>query len=168
MARSFKNQIAGQIGEHLVVAELGRLGIVATPFSGNVPDIDVLAYKDGKSVPIQVKANRIGDISVDAERYLDIQFDGNVQTVTGKSSSIDRNLIFILVGIGKKAGEDRFFIYKQGFLQDLIYENHTKFLKKHGGVRPRNPLSTHCAYSERDLAGTEGDWSVVIEALETR
>ena len=147
MGRSFKTQLAGQIGEHLVVAELGRRGIVATPFSGNVPDIDILAYMNGKSVPIQVKAHRKGDISVDAKRYLNIQFDGEIQTVTGKSKSIDRNLIFILVSIGEKAGTDRFFIYKQGFLQDLIYENHTRFLKKHGGIRPRNPKSTHCALS---------------------
>ena len=88
MGRSFKTQLAGQIGEHLVVAELGRRGIVATPFSGNLPDIDILAYMDGKSVPIQVKANRKGDISVDAKRYLNIQFDGEIQTVTGKSKSI--------------------------------------------------------------------------------
>lgn len=37
--RSFNNQLAGQIGESLVVAELGRRGIVATAFAGNVPDI---------------------------------------------------------------------------------------------------------------------------------
>jgi hypothetical protein len=42
MARSFKTQLAGQIGESLVVAELGRRGIVATTFAGNVPDIDLL------------------------------------------------------------------------------------------------------------------------------
>jgi hypothetical protein len=42
MARSFKTQLAGQIGESLVVAELGRRGIVATAFAGNVPDIDLL------------------------------------------------------------------------------------------------------------------------------
>jgi hypothetical protein len=36
MPRNFKTQLAGQIGEHLVVAELGRRGVVATPFSGNV------------------------------------------------------------------------------------------------------------------------------------
>jgi hypothetical protein len=114
MPRNFKTQLAGQIGEHLVVAELGRRGVVATPFSGNVPDLDVLAYANGKSVPIQVKANRAGNISVDAKRYLDIQFDGEQQCIVGKSADIDRSLIFVLVSIGKVAGEDRFFIYKQG------------------------------------------------------
>jgi hypothetical protein len=37
------NQLTRQVGEHLVVAELARLGYVATPFSGNVPTFDLLA-----------------------------------------------------------------------------------------------------------------------------
>ena len=128
MARKFKTQLGGQIGEHLVVAELGRRGIVATPFAGNVPDIDILAYKDGNSVPIQVKTNRKGDLSVDARRYLDIEFEGDIQRVVGKSNSINRDLLFVVVQIGEKLGLDKFFIFKQGTLQDLIYENHTNFL----------------------------------------
>lgn len=47
MERNFNTQLAGQIGESLVVAELGRRGIVATAFAGNVPDIDLLAYGYG-------------------------------------------------------------------------------------------------------------------------
>ena len=46
------SQLSGQIGENLVVAELGRRGIIATANIGaNVKDIDVLAYKDGKAMP---------------------------------------------------------------------------------------------------------------------
>ena len=73
--KSFKNQISGQIGESIVVAELGRQGVVATAFSGNVPDIDLLAYYNGMSIPIQVKAQSKGDLSVNAKHYLDIIFD---------------------------------------------------------------------------------------------
>ena len=49
-------QLSEQLSEHLVDAELARRGIVATPFSGNVPDIDILAFKSGKSIPVQVKS----------------------------------------------------------------------------------------------------------------
>ena len=45
--KDFSKRLAGQIGEHLVVAELGRREIIATPFAGNVPDIDILAYANG-------------------------------------------------------------------------------------------------------------------------
>jgi hypothetical protein len=38
MATGRSNQLTGHIGEHLVAAELGRMGLFATPFAGNVPD----------------------------------------------------------------------------------------------------------------------------------
>jgi len=165
LAQNFKTQLAGQIGEHLVVAELGRLGIIATPFAGNVPDIDVLAYANGRSVPIQVKAQTKGDLSVDAKKYLDIQFDGDVQTIKGTSKDVERGLIFVLVKIGDELGEDVFYIYKQGVVQDLIFKGHSAFLKKHGGVRPRNPKSTHCSYSLKDLMKYENNWKLIMGQL---
>ena len=57
MKKGFNTQLTRQIGEHLVVAKLGRLGILATPFAGNVPDYDLLASDlSGHSLPLQVKA----------------------------------------------------------------------------------------------------------------
>jgi len=70
MPRNFKTQLAGQIGESLVVAELGRRGIVATTFAGNVPDIDILAYRDGATVAVQVKSVRAGNVSFNARRFM--------------------------------------------------------------------------------------------------
>ncbi len=165
MERSFKTQLSRQIGEHLVVAELGRLEVIATPFAGNVPDIDLLTYANGKSVPIQVKAQRRGTPSVDAKKYLNIQFDGNVQKVKGKLKNIDRNLIFVLVTIGKKSGEDEFYIFNQGVVQDLVHKEYSQNLKKHNGVRPRNPKTTHCSYYFRDLAEFKNNWGLITDAL---
>jgi hypothetical protein len=55
-------QITRQIGEHLVVSELGRHGIIATPFAGNMPYFDVVAFTpNGQSIYIQVKAINKGD-----------------------------------------------------------------------------------------------------------
>jgi hypothetical protein len=164
--KQFKTQLSGQIGEHLVVAELGRLGIIATSFAGNVPDIDVLAYANGNSVPIQVKAQRAGAISVDAKKYLNLQFDGEVQIISGKSDSIDRALIFVLVKVGARSGEDEFYIFDQGTVQDLVFEGHSRFLKKHCGIRPRNPKSTHCSYYISDLLEYKNNWKLIMNPLE--
>ena len=57
-------QLSKQLSEHLVAAELARRGIVATPFSGNVPDIDIFAFKSGKSISVQVKSAKTGNITV--------------------------------------------------------------------------------------------------------
>jgi hypothetical protein len=57
MATGREMQLARQVGEHLVAAELGRRGYVATPFAGNVPMFDLLAADiRGYAIPIQVKA----------------------------------------------------------------------------------------------------------------
>jgi len=163
--KSFKRQISGQIGESIVVAELGRQGIVATSFSGNVPDIDILAYANGKSVPLQVKAQTTGSPGVDATKYLNIQIDGKKQMVKSKTKDIDRDLIFVMVKVGEQYGEDEFFVFKQGVVQDLVNTNYRRFLKMHNGVRPRNPNTTHCSYYVEDLVPYKDNWKLVKDAL---
>jgi len=166
MAQNVSTQLSGQIGENLLVAELGRRGILATTLSGNAPVIDVLAYKNEKSIPIQVKGQKKGNISVPkAEVYLQIEFDGDTQIVKRKKLGIDKNLIFVIIIIGKNLGDDRFYICKQGFIQDIVYRNHKNYLEKHNGVRPRNPKSTHCAYKEEDLIDMKDNWKLIDDAL---
>lgn len=163
--KNFSTQLSGQIGENIVVAELGRREIVATTFSGNVPDIDVLAYRNNKSIPIQIKALRSGSLSVQGQHYLNIEFEGNKQIVKGKNKGIDRNLIFVIVKIGQSLGEDVFYICKQGLIQDLVYKEYKSYLDKKGGVRPRNPKSTHCSYYEKDLLDYKDNWALIEKLL---
>ena len=148
-----------------MVAELGRLGVVATPFAGNVPDIDILAYANGISVPIQVKAQKTGNPGVNAKKYLNIQFDGDKQTVKSKTKDIDRELIFVLVKVGKQSGEDEFYVFNQGVVQDLVNNEYRQFLRKHNGVRPRNPKTTHCRYYLKDLEKYKNNWKLVKDVL---
>ena len=50
----------GRAGEHYVAAELNRRGAYASPFSGNVPGIDIVATDDDQKCTayIQVKTKR--------------------------------------------------------------------------------------------------------------
>ena len=167
MTRNFSTQLAGQIGESLVVAELGRRGIVATAFSGNVPDIDLLAYEGGKTLHLQVKAWRVGAVSFNATRFLNIKREGSVQIVEGIIEGLDRELVYVFVKVGKLAGQDRFFVLRQDELADLILANYESFLTKHNGIRPRNADTTHVAVSENDLAQFEANWQLVKEIFAT-
>ena len=57
MVTGRSTQLARQIGEHLVAAELGRMRFIATPFAGNVPNFDLLvANEAGTAIPVEVKA----------------------------------------------------------------------------------------------------------------
>jgi len=163
--RNFKNQLAGQIGESLVVAELGRRGTVATAFAGNVPDIDILAYREGHTIHLQVKSVRKGSVSFDANRFLQINFDGDKQTVVGKSPTLDEEIIFIFVSIGDTIGEDRFFILSQSDLQGIINDNYIAWLNKHGSIRPKNAQSTHVSLSVAQIEKFKGNWELIENRL---
>ncbi len=166
MARNFRNQLAGQIGESLVVAELGRRGIIATSFAGNVPDIDVLAYRNGRTLAMQVKAWRTGSVHMDATRYLEIEIEGGIQTVVGLREDIDPDLIFAFVKVGAASGEDRFFLLTQLMLQKVIMQSYTAYLTRHGGQRPRNPQTTHNSVTLDQLLPHEGNWDLIAARLE--
>ena len=165
MPRNFKTQLAGQIGESLVVAELGRRNIVATCFAGNVPDIDLLAYRDGKTQHLQVKAWRNGAVSFDATRFLKIKIENNIQIVEGPDSALDPNLIFVFVQIGEKIGEDKFFILKQSTLQLIIQKTYTEFLNLHNGRRPRNPQTTHNSVTLQHLLPYHDNWKIIDQSF---
>lgn len=159
--RKFSTQIAGQIGEALVVAELGRRGIVATSLAGNVPDIDLLAYLDGKSFPLQVKTWRSGSVHLDAKRFLKITMEGTLQKIHGIDTELDPELIYVFVKIGERLGEDSFFILTQGSLQKIVCDHHSAYLAKHNGVRPKSPESTHLSLSLQELKVYQDNWNVI-------
>ena len=106
------SQLSKQLSEHLVAADLARRGIVATPFSGNVPDIDILAFKNGKLISVQVKSVKTGNITVPiVERdYLILKQEGNFQKVIEKKEMPQwkKDLIFVIVFICENLGEDIF------------------------------------------------------------
>ena len=166
MVKKFSSKLSGQIGENLVVAELGRRGIIATAFAGNVPEIDILAYRDKKSIPIQVKALKEGSLRTKVDYYLNIEFDGKTQTILGKNEDISRDLIFIIVKVGDQLGEDVFYICDQGIIQDLVLQEHSSFLEKHGGIRPKKPSSFDCSVHLKDLENFTDKWELVEYRLD--
>ena len=165
MVKNFSSKLSGQIGENLIVAELGRRGIVATAFASNVPEIDILAYRDKKSIPIQVKALKDGSLRTRADNYLKIDFDGKTQTILGKKEDINRDLTFIIVKVGDRLGEDVFYICDQGIIQDLVLQEHSSFLKKHNGVRPKKPSSFDCSVNLIDLESYKNNWDLIEDKL---
>jgi hypothetical protein len=102
MSAGRKNHLAGQIGEFLVSAELGRNGLVACPFAGNVPTFDVLATNEQcRTVPIQVKATRGDNWPTDARDWmtLDLDADSGVQRFRGPTALVTPDLIYVCVAI---------------------------------------------------------------------
>jgi hypothetical protein len=155
MATGLSTKLTGQIGEHLVTAELGRRGIIATPFSGNVPDIDILAYANGVTGHIQVKTINKDSWQFDIRKFLDVVLTDKRQIVRGKNQELDRKIICVFVSLGPGLGEDKFYIFKQGWLQDYFAERYK------GRKPPHNIKSFHCAIWERDLKRYLGKWKLI-------
>jgi hypothetical protein len=149
-----KNQLTRQIGEHLVVAELGKRGYISTPFAGNVTDFDLIAVSPkGKAFPIQVKAIQGSSWQFDIDKFLQIELSGDTQQVKGKAASVNRKLICIFVQIEPQP--DTFFIFNWGNLQDHFFATYKS------RRRPKNPKSLHCAVWPKDLQRFKDNWQIL-------
>jgi hypothetical protein len=168
MKRGYRTQLTRQIGEHLVVAQLGRRGIIATPFAGNVPDYDVLASDaSGNSVPIQVKAINGPAWQFSATTFLNIEMKGDRQIVKGKVKLRHPKLIYVFVHL-KPDKQDDFYIFRMEFLQNHLLKTYTAYLASRGGVRPRNPKSFHCALLPKDIKRYKDNWKLIEKHFDLR
>ena len=86
--------------------------------------IDILAFKSGKSISVQVKSAKTGNITVaNVERdYLILKQEGNFQRVIAKKEMPQwkKDLIFVIVFIGENLGEDRFYIWENSSIQEIF------------------------------------------------
>lgn len=146
MATGRQMKLVGQTGEYLVAAEFGRRGLIATTFTGNVPDYDIIASTEkGKHISVQVKTIRgstwqFGNI----DKFVEIDFQGQKQIVGKNRPSPVKDLVFVFVKLGD-CGTDRFFICTWPELCDLLSQSHSEYLAKHDGVRPRSWATNHSA-----------------------
>lgn len=109
MASGLSNKLAGQIGEFLTCAELGRRGLAATTFTGNVPEYDLIVCDDRlHTIPIQVKTTRSESWPSRANYWLTIEFDESTgqQVNLGPQEIQNPDLIFVCVALGQDRQSD--------------------------------------------------------------
>ncbi len=113
MASGLANKLTGQIGEYLACAELGRRGLIATTFNGNVPEYDLLVCNSRlMTLPVQVKTSRGTSWPSKANKWLHIEFDEKEkqQINLGRREIEFPDLIYISISLGKAQSSDQFFI----------------------------------------------------------
>lgn len=155
MASGRSLQLTKQIGENLAVVELGRRGYIATTFTGNVPDFDILGTSpQGKAFHVQVKTIQGGSWQFDIRSFLLVELSGSKQLVKGKVATTNRSLVCIFVKLDPR-GRDEFYVFRWGKLQDY-FSSHYK-----SGTRPKNPESFHCAIWTKDLQRFKDNWRIL-------
>ena len=165
MASGRSNKIVGQTGEYLVAAELGRRGLIATTFTGNVPHYDIIASDEkGKHVSVQVKAGRGTSWQLNISHYCEITFQENKQIVGRATECPVQDLVVVFVRIAQD-GNDKFYILRWPILRDILKRNHKKYLARHNGTRPKSWKSVHTAIYEKHLAPFQNKWETIEEIL---
>ena len=157
-----------QAGEYLVAAELSRRGYIATTFTGNVPYYDIIAVDDrGGHVVVQVKAIAATSWQFSATDFAEIVMEGRQQIVRCAREEPYPDLICVLVQVGRADSDarDRFFVLPWRELCQVLVAGHTKYLARHGGIRPRKPESMHTALRPSDIEAYEGKWEILKKSV---
>lgn len=158
MASGRDIQLTRQIGEHLVVAELGRMGFIATPFAGNVPNFDLLvANEAGITIPVQVKTIRGVSWQVQVTSFLRIKIGKKRQIIRGRTTLPHPDLVCVFVLL-VGAGKDEFFTFR---MKDL--QKHFACVYK-GRNLPKDLTIMHCAVWPEELQKFKG-WKALLLAL---
>lgn len=161
MATGRSTQLTRQIGEHLIASKLGRLGYVATPFAGNVPEFDLLIADDkGNSIPVQVKAINGGSWQFSISKFLDVEIVDDIQYIKGEHKLANPNLVCVFVQLSVDEKDD-FFIFQLRDLQEYFSKSYK------GGRRSKNPQSLHCAILPKDLERFRDNWALIEKSLES-
>ncbi len=165
-----RNKLTGQIGEYLVCAELGKRGYIATSFTGNVPEFDLIVANDElKTIPIQVKTSRGDNWPTKANKWINIEIDdkGKMQIDNGNQAISNPGLIYVCVALAKPDTEehDRFFILKKKDLQLICARSYRNFMDKINWKRPKNYKSLDNRYNVDDLNEFEDNWSLIERKL---
>ena len=167
MSKGRHNLLTGRLAEHLVCAELSRLGLIATTFAHNVPAFDVLATDEYcRPVPIQVKASTSNWWRSTASRWMDIVQNESEKTqqITGRKQLKTPNLIWVCVSVAsRKEEKDRFFIFKESDLQEVLFRNYTTELEYVLGKRKKNWQAEDCWWEIDDIIKYEDKWSIIVD-----
>lgn len=153
-AEGLSKHNTGQTGEALVAAEFARRGYTVALPTGNARDIDILAYRNGRRVAVQVKAISKGALQVNMSKFLKVVYEDETgkQIVEGRRSDLDLDICFVIVFLGDRLGKDRFYCGTLGDFVDALEAHHVGYLEKNGGMRPgKNKKSLHAAMTENQI-----------------
>ncbi len=152
-----QGSLIGNSGEHYVVAELLKRGIVAALAPRNTPSVDILASKGTQMVRVRVKTK--------SEEYDDWQWvvkqDGTIFRDIGKTADFT-----ILVNLTEKTKNLQFYIVPTAQVDTWLREDHDRWVKTPGrGGRRHDSTNTkrHLNINKRgeDLKPFLDKWGIV-------
>jgi len=169
MATGLANKLTGQIGEYLACAELGRKGLIATSFTGNVPEYDLLVCDSQlNTLPVQIKTSRGTSWPSRANKWLDIEIDdvNRKQINHGEIDISFPELIYISIALGAEQSSDRFFICTKRQIQQAFIKSYCDWMDPNDWKRPRNYKSFDNRCQIKHIENYENNWQLIFDRLE--
>ena len=164
----------GRAGEHYVAAELNRRGAYASPFSGNLPGIDIVATDGDQNhtAYIQVKTKR-------GHGNWHMSINHGWGKITYKNCPRDRSCLpactpcleepilgkpdhfWVFVSLSTD-GHQQYYVLPDDKVRTLLREGHKAYLKHHGGQRPgKNHDSPHSMFTDKGLQDWKDKWEIL-------
>lgn len=151
MAEAVKlnTQQVAQAGEQFVSAELHRRGAYAVTFSGNMPNIDILAsdLEQQRTVSIQVKTKAAGTWHTTITR-------GEPRE---ENPAEDRYWVLVDIGRDPETRPD-YYIVPEWWMVNHI---HSRYQEKPRGAWSKNPDSKHFAIIPKNIAEWRERWDLL-------
>lgn len=170
MKNGLSNKITGQIGEYLVCAQLGKLGYIATSFTGNVPEFDIIITDENLcTIPVQVKTTNGESWPTKADLWINIEIDeiNKLQIDMGNKKIDNPDLIYVCVMLSNinDSNTDRYFILTKSDLQNICAENYREYMNSKNWKRPKNYKSLDNRYNLKNLIKYENNWNLIKETI---
>jgi hypothetical protein len=143
------NQQVARVGEHYVAAELHRRGAYAVTFSGNMPNIDILAsdLDQTRTVSIQVKTKTAGT------------WHTTITRGEPREQNPDERRFWVLVDIGRDPElAPAYWIVPEWWMVNHI---HVRYQEKPRGAWSQNPDSKHFAILPKNVAEWHDRWDLL-------
>ena len=129
-----KSTLTGNAGEHYVMAELLRRGIIAGLTPRNTPDYDILATKGEKTVKIRVKT-KSSEVNIWQYSVRKKELD--------PLKNIEGNDFTVLVDLMEKNEKPEFYIIPSSEVNKVLKEDFDKWVNTPGPIKkqrsPDNP-----------------------------
>ena len=136
--------LIGNAGEHYVMAELLRRGIVAALAPRNAPAFDILATKENRTVRIRVKTK--------SQIYSDWQWNIKKDETIFRDFS-EKGDFTVLVDLAMETKDLKFYVVPTHQIDAWLKEDFEKWVRTPGrNNRPHNPKSKKRNLSQKRYA----------------
>jgi len=140
-------------GELFVAAELNRRGAIASLYLTNTPRVDVVASN--------IEQTRIVNIQVKTKGPGSTVWQGNISKIEPEAQRAADSDFIVFVDLQSMERAPDYYVCKLREFAQQHFEQHQRWLKSKGGVRPGGGDSTHTSIRLPEVKNGKDRWDLL-------